>query len=212
MIAVLGPEPQEVAFAVEPLYRVGLWIISFMTFGAQTVITVFFPTVLVAQGFTIANSLFFTMIINMIINIGGLIGAILVSYFAAKLTHKAVLRFGALTAVGVAMLYSSVGSTTLVLLVGALMQLMFILLNTTTCLYAPELYPMRVRAFDTGSCVVVALVGASIIPYLAGSILDAAGVPDLFGMVAVVYLIMAFTVWLMMVETKCKKLVEVSEV
>ncbi len=54
-------------------------------------------------------------------------------------------------------------------------------------------------------------LGASILPYLAGSILDAAGVPDLFGMVAVVYLIMAFTVWLMMVETKYKKLEEVLE-
>ena len=207
MIAVLGPEPQEVAFAVEPLDRVGLWIISFMTFGAQAVIIVFFPTVLAAQGFTIANSLFFTMIIN----IGRLIGATLVSYFAAKLTRKAVLGFVTLAAVGVAMLYSSVGSITLVLLVGALMQLMFILLNTTTWLYAPELYPMRVRAFDTGSCVGVALVGASIIPYLAGSILDAAGVLDLFSMVTVMYLIMAFIVRLMMVETKYKKLEEVSE-
>ena len=185
----------------------GLWIISFMTFGAQVAITVFFPTVLVAQGFTIANSLFFTMIIN----IGGLIGAILASYFAAKLPRKAVLGFGALAAVGVAMLYSQVGSTTLILLVGALMQLMFILLNTTTWLYAPELYPTRVRAFGTGSSVVVALVGASIMPYIAGSILDAVGVPGLFGMVAVMYLIMAFTVWLMMVETKDKSLEEVSE-
>jgi putative MFS transporter len=63
---------------------IGLWIISFMTFGAQVAITVFFPTVLVSQGYTIANSLLFTMIIN----VGGLIGAILASYFAAKLPRK----------------------------------------------------------------------------------------------------------------------------
>jgi MFS family permease len=109
---------------------IGLWIISFMTFGAQVAIIVFFPTVLVSQGYTIANSLFFTMIIN----IGGLIGAILASYFAAKLPRKWVLGFGALVAVGVAVLYAAVGSTGLILVVGALMQLMFILLNTTTWL------------------------------------------------------------------------------
>jgi hypothetical protein len=39
-----------------------------------------------------------------------------------------------LVAVGVAVLYAAVGSTGLILVVGALMQLMFILLNTTTWL------------------------------------------------------------------------------
>ncbi len=187
---------------------IGLWIISFMTFGAQVAITVFFPTVLVSQGYTIANSLFFTMIIS----VGGLIGAILASYFAAKLPRKWVLGFGALVAVGVAVLYAGVGSSGLILVVGALMQLMFILLNTTTWLYAPELYPTRVRAFGTGSSVVVALIGASVMPYIAGKVFDAADVVGLFGMVAVMYFIMAATVFLMMVETKDRSLEEVSEV
>jgi hypothetical protein len=34
----------------------GLWIISWMTFGAQVAITVIFPTVLVSQGFAIVVS------------------------------------------------------------------------------------------------------------------------------------------------------------
>jgi fucose permease len=168
---------------------------------------VFFPTVLVSQGYTVANSLFFTMIIN----VGGLVGAILASYFAAKLPRRWVLGFGALIAVGVAVLYAMVKSTELIVLVGALMQLMFIFLNTTTWLYAPELYPTRVRAFGTGASVVVALVSASVMPYVAGIIFDVADVIGLFGMVAVMYVIMSAAVFLMNVETKDRSLEEVSE-
>jgi len=186
---------------------IGLWTISWMTFGAQVAITVFFPTVLVSQGYTVANSLFFTMIIN----VGGLVGAILASYFAAKLPRRWVLGFGALIAVGVAVLYAVVKSTELIILVGALMQLMFIFLNTTTWLYAPELYPTRVRAFGTGASVVVALISASVMPYVAGRIFDVADVVGLFGMVAVMYFIMSAAVFLMNVETKDKSLEEVSE-
>src|SRR5919202_2801014 len=154
----------------------GLWTISWMTFGAHVAITVFFPTVLVSQGYDIAESLFFTMIIN----VGGLIGAILSSYFAAKLPRRWALGFGALIAVGVAVLYAMVRSIELILLVGALLQLMFIFLNTTTWLYAPELYPTRVRATGTGASVVVALISASVMPYVAGVIFDVADVVGLF--------------------------------
>jgi fucose permease len=91
------------------------------------------------------------------------------------------------------------------------MQLMFIFLNTTTWLYAPELYPTRVRAFGTGASVVVALVSASVMPYVAGIIFDVADVIGLFGMVAVMYVIMSAAVFLMNVETKDRSLEEVSE-
>jgi fucose permease len=69
-----------------------------------------------------------------------------------------------------------------------------------------------VRAFGTGSSVVIALIGASVMPYVAGKVFDVADVVGLFGMVAVMYFDMAATVFLMMVETKDRSLEEVSEV
>ncbi len=71
---------------------------------------------------------------------------------------------------------------------------MFILLNTTTWIWAPELYPTRVRAFGTGASVTVALVSASLIPLLAGAIFDAAGAVGMFVLVALMYAVMAVTV------------------
>jgi putative MFS transporter len=72
---------------------------------------------------------------------------------------------------------------------------MFILLNTTTWVWAPELYPTRVRAFGTGASVTVALVAASLVPLLAGAIVDAAGAVGMFVLVGVMYVIMAGAVW-----------------
>ncbi len=186
---------------------IGLWIISWMTFGAQVAITVFLPTVLVAEGFTIVNSLFYTMVIN----IGGLLGAICASFLAAKLGRRQVLGWGALVAVGVAALFAVAKSASLILIFGALLQFMFILLNTTTWLYAPELYPTRIRAFGTGASVVVALIGASLMPYVGGSIFGSWHTFGLLGMIVVMYVIMFLAVWTLGVETKGKSLEEVSE-
>lgn len=108
--------------------------------------------------------------------------------------------------------YAAVRSTELILLLGALMQRMFILLNTTTWLYAPELCPTRIRAFGTGTSVVVALTDASVMPYLAGLIFGASGVVGLFVMVAVMHLIMSVAAFWLNVETKGKCLEELSEV
>jgi putative MFS transporter len=77
---------------------------------------------------------------------------------------------------------------------GGALQLMFILLNTTTWVWAPELYPTRVRAFGTGASVTVALVSASLVPLLAGVIFDAAGAVGMFLMVGVMYVVMAIAV------------------
>lgn len=186
---------------------IGLWIISCMTFGAQVAITTFLPTVLASEGFTIINSLFYTMVINT----GGLIGAIVASYLASKLGRRQVLGWGSLVAVVVAAIFAISKSASLILILGALLQFMFIMLNTTTWLYAPELYPTRIRSFGTGASVVVALLGASIMPYIGGSIFGLWHAVGLLSMVVVMYLIMSVATWTLAVETKGRSLEDVSE-
>ena len=167
-----------------------IWVVSAMTFGAQVTITVFMPTVLVSRGYDVGTSLLYTTIIN----VGGLIGAILASVFGYKLKRKAVLTYGALVAVVVAIAFGAGSGLAAILLFGGLLQLMFILLNTTTWIWAPELYPTRVRAFGTGAAVTVALVSASVIPFVAGVVFDSAGVVGMFVLVSVMYAVMAVAV------------------
>jgi MFS family permease len=167
-----------------------IWVVSAMTFGAQVTITVFMPTVLVARGIDVSTSLAYTTIIN----IGGLIGAVLASVFGYRLKRRMVLGYGAVVAVVVAIAFGTSASLAMILVLGGLLQLMFILLNTTAWVWAPELYPTRVRAFGTGASVTVALVSASLVPLLAGVIFDAAGAVGIFVMVGVMYVIMATAV------------------
>ncbi|GAA5113289.1 MFS transporter [Pseudonocardia adelaidensis] len=167
-----------------------IWVVSAMTFGAQVTITVFMPTVLVARGFDVSTSLGYTTIIN----VGGLVGAVLASVFGYRFKRRVVLGYGAIVAVLVAIAFGTSANLAMILVLGGLLQLMFILLNTTTWVWAPELYPTRVRAFGTGASVTVALVAASLIPLLAGVIVDATGAVGMFVMVGVMYAVMAVAV------------------
>jgi MFS family permease len=168
-----------------------IWVVSAMTFGAQVTITVFMPTVLVSRGLDVSTALVYTMIIN----IGGLVGAVLATAFGYWFKRRVVLGYGAVVAVVVAVASAGSSNLVVVLVLGGLLQLMFILLNTTTFVWAPELYPTRVRAFGTGAMVTVFLVAASLAPLLAGAMVDAIGVVGIFVLVAVMYVIMAVAVW-----------------
>lgn len=145
---------------------------------------------LVARGFDVSTSLGYTTVIN----IGGLVGAVLASVFGYRFRRRVVLGYGAVVAVVVAVAFGTSANLAAILVLGGLLQLMFILLNTTTWVWAPELYPTRVRAFGTGASVTVALVAASFMPLLAGIIVDAAGAVGMFVMVGVMYVIMAVAV------------------
>lgn len=167
-----------------------IWVVSAMTFGAQVTITIFMPTVLISRGFDVGSSLAYTTLIN----VGGLAGAILASVFGFRFKRRIVLGYGALVAILAAVAFGMASQLAAILILGSLLQLMFILLNTTAWVWAPELYPTRVRAFGTGAAVTVALVAASVTPLLAGVIFDAGGAVGMFIMVAVMYAIMAIAV------------------
>ena len=91
------------------------------------------------------------------------------------------------------------------------MQLMFILLNTSTWLYSPELYPTRVRAFGTGAAVVVALVSATLTPLIAGPLFSSFQGTGLLGLIAVMYAIMAVAMLGFGTETRGKSLEQLTE-
>ncbi|MGN6551161.1 MAG: MFS transporter [Pararhizobium sp.] len=167
-----------------------VWTTIAMTFGAQLTILVFMPTVLVSRGYDVQSSLLYTTIIN----IGGLLGAVLASFFGYRVKRRIVLGFGSVLAIFVALAFGYSEQFGTILFFGGFLQVMFILLNTTAWMWAPELYPTRVRGFGTGCAVTVGFLSASIFPLLAGYLFETGGVTAMFTMIAAMYVVMSLAV------------------
>ena len=168
-----------------------LCVTIWMAYGAQLSVLTLMPTILVGLGYTVSKSLLFTMIMQS----GSLLGAIAASVLGFRFPRKRILTIGAVCA-GVAAL--TIGflakSIVLVLAAGAVFQFFVLLLNTTIWIFAPELYPTKVRAFGTAFILATGTAAGAFMPLVAGRLLDGFGVAGVFGMVAAMYAIFTASV------------------
>lgn len=166
-------------------------VASWMTFGAQLSVLTLMPTILVAQGYSITKSFVFTIIMQS----GSLLGALAASSLGYSVRRKRVLTFGALAACLAGLAFGNLtGSITMVLVCGALFQFCVLTLNTTIWIFAPELYPTRVRGLGTSFLLALGTIGGALSQVLAGKMFDLYGVGGMFAMIAAMYLIFAIAV------------------
>ncbi|MBS0449850.1 MAG: MFS transporter [Proteobacteria bacterium] len=168
-----------------------LCITIWMAYGAQISVLTLMPTILVSLGYTISKSLLFTMVIQG----GSLVGAITASLLGFSFPRKRVLTIGAVCAGVAALVIGFVAKSIVMLLVaGAIFQVFVLLLNTTIWIFAPELYPTRVRAFGTAFILATGTAAGAFMPLVAGRLLESAGIGGVFGMVAAMYAIFVLSV------------------
>jgi putative MFS transporter len=107
---------------------------SWMSFGAQITLLVLMPTILVAQGYSISDSLAFTMVMNF----GSLLGACASAYLAGRLGRKVVTVSAAVLGCAAAIAFASFANgVALILVLGAIFQFFALLLNTTLAAWSP---------------------------------------------------------------------------
>jgi putative MFS transporter len=75
----------------------------------------------------------------------------------------------------------------LVLLLGALFQFFVLLLNTSIWIYAPELFPTRIRAFGVALILATGSAAGSFVPSIAGLLFDRYGMVGVFALAAGMY-------------------------
>lgn len=170
---------------------IAVGIASWMTFGAQLSVLTLMPTILVAQGYSITKSFTFTIIMQS----GSLLGALAASTMGYYFPRKRVLTAGALAACLAGLAFGNfTGSVAVVLLCGALFQFCVLTLNTSIWIYAPELYPTRIRGLGTSFLLALGTIGGAMSQVLAGKMFDLYGVAGMFGMIAAMYLLFAIAV------------------
>jgi len=170
---------------------IAVGIASWMTFGAQLSVLTLMPTILVAQGYSITKSFTFTIIMQS----GSLLGALAASTMGYYFPRKRVLTVGALAACLAGLAFGNfTSSVAVVLLCGALFQFCVLTLNTSIWIYAPELYPTRIRGLGTSFLLALGTIGGAMSQVLAGKMFDLYGVAGMFGMIAAMYLLFAIAV------------------
>jgi putative MFS transporter len=159
-----------------------------MSYGAQLSVLTLLPSMLVAQGYTLSSSLWFTLIIQS----GSFIGTVVAATFGYYLPRKTVLTFGAVTATLAALCFGFLGiNIYLVLLFGAVFQFCVLLLNTTIWIYAPELFPTRIRGLGVAFILASGTVAGSFMPLVSGKVVDGFGLVGMFTMIACMYAVFA---------------------
>jgi putative MFS transporter len=162
-----------------------------MSYGAQLSVLTLMPIIFVAKGYSLSGSLLFSMIIQG----GSVLGTIAGSLFGFWLPRKTVLTTGAILACASALAIVGLGANiTLVLLFGAVFQFFVLLLNTSIWIYAPELYPTRVRAFGVAFILAAGTVAGSFVPIISGALFDRFGMVGVFGLAAAMYAVFAVSI------------------
>lgn len=168
-----------------------LCITIWMTYGAQISVLTLMPTILVTLGYSMSKSLVFTMVMQG----GSLLGAIAASLLGFHFPRKRVLTAGAVCACLAALTIGFAAKSIVVILIaGAVFQFFVLLLNTTIWIYAPELYPTRVRAFGTAFILATGTAAGALMPLVAGRLFDAFGLVGVFSLAAAMYVIFVISV------------------
>jgi len=162
-----------------------------MSYGAQLSVLTLMPLIFTSMGYTLQGSLLYSMIIQS----GSVIGAIAASMFGYYFPRKRVLTTGAICACLAALCIMQFGtSLSLVLFFGAVFSFFVMLLNTSIWIYAPELFPTRIRAFGVAFILATGSAAGSFVPIISGALFDLYGIGGVFGLAAGMYAIFAISI------------------
>ncbi|MFF3570053.1 MFS transporter [Nocardia jiangxiensis] len=157
---------------------------SWMSFGAQVTLLFLMPILLVSRGYSLSDSLAFTMIMN----VGSLLGACAASYLAGRAPRRITVMSAAVLGCVSAIAFAALAhSTALILVLGMIFQFFTMMLNTMLSVWSPELYPTSVRAMGASVVNGIGNVAGAVMPFAALYFFDLAGVAGVFAMIAVMY-------------------------
>lgn len=168
-----------------------LWLVWFCVNFAYYGAFIWIPTLLFSQGYDLVKSFGFTLIITLAQLPGYAVAAWLIEVWGRRLTLSVFLAGSAVSAV----LFGQAGTEGLIIASG--MALSFFNLGAWGALYAvtPEMYPTSLRGTGSGWAAGVGRIASILAPLSVPPLLALGGVPTLFVVFAVFFVVAAGAAW-----------------
>jgi putative MFS transporter len=164
------------------------------------------PTLLIKQGITITNSLFYTTLIALAAPVGPLLGLLIADRFERK--HVLVAISLAIIVCGLA--FSQARSAMAIVLLGACLTLCNNMMSYTFHAYQQELFPTGIRARAVGFVYSWSRFSAIFTGFVIAFVLEHSGVLGVFVFIAVAMLVALLAIALMGPRTRNVALEQIS--
>ena len=166
---------------------VALGVASWMAFGSQVTLNFLMPTLLVERGYSVADSLLYTMIMN----IGSLLGATAAAIIAGRIGRRVVVSTAGVLGCITALAFAAFGSgTSAILILGALFQFFTMATNTTLATWTAEVFPTAIRASGASIVNGIGNIAGAVMPFLAIALYGSFAFAGVFGLAAVMYAVL----------------------
>lgn len=185
----------------------GLWFFALLGYYG---LTTWLGALLQQAGYPATKSVFYTVLISLAGIPGFIASAYLLEIWGRKPTLVLMLLGSACSAFFYGSTAANMGAQTQLIAFGLCMQFFMFGMWSVLYAYTPELYPTRARATGSGFASSIGRLGSLIGPFIVGVILPAAGQVGVFSLGAASFIVAALVVLLYGVETKGKKLEEIS--
>lgn len=187
-----------------------LWALWFFALLGYYGITTWLGALLQQAGYPVTKSVFYTILISLAGIPGFITSAYLLEIWGRKPTLVMMLLGSAISAFFYGSTAANVGSQTQLIAFGLSMQFFMFGMWSVLYAYTPELYPTRARATGAGFASSIGRLGSLLGPLIIGVVLPTTGQIGVFSLGAASFLVAAMVVLLFGVETKGKKLEEIS--
>jgi putative MFS transporter len=184
-----------------------LWLFALLGYYG---LTTWLGALLQQAGYPATKSVFYTVLISLAGIPGFIAAAYLLEIWGRKPTLVLMLLGSACSAFFYGSTAANMGAQTQLIAFGLCMQFFMFGMWSVLYAYTPELYPTRARATGSGFASSIGRLGSLIGPFIVGVILPTAGQVGVFGLGAASFIVAALVVFLFGVETKGKKLEEIS--
>jgi MFS transporter, putative metabolite:H+ symporter len=183
-----------------------IWLLWFFVLSGYYGITTWISKLLADVGFSIAQSIEFTVLMTL----WGIPGFLSASYLVERLGRKVTVAGYVILSAVAAFFYGQATSLTELIIAGSFMQFFFFGMWSSLYAYTPEVFPTRARATGSGTASAVGRLGALLGPALVPVVLTNYGNGAAFAMAAASFVIGALVVLIPGPETKQRVLEEVS--